>query len=225
MRIGIFDTGHGGVLVAQRLRKMLPGHDYLVVDDKQYLPYGNRSQTAVAHLTDRAIQPLLANMCDVIVLACNTATAAAIEYLRGRYPDQTFVGFEPMIKPAASLSHAKRISVLATPATLKSDRYRSLVKQHAGDVTIHQPDTSQWAAAIEDGLEPDNLNDIVDEIIMHGSDVVVLACTHYLALQDAIREKSGVRVIEPTASVARHIVDIIGAKPQRHTVPRGRHNS
>ena len=101
MRIGIFDTGHGGVLVAQRLRKLLPQHDYLVADDKEWMPYGNRSPMAIAHLTDKAIQPLLANKCDVIVLACNTATAAAIDYLRQRYPDQQFVGYEPMVKPAA----------------------------------------------------------------------------------------------------------------------------
>lgn len=225
MRIGIFDTGHGGVQVAKRLRTILPEHEYLVADDKQNMPYGNRSPMAVAHLTDRAIQPLLASKCDVIILACNTATAAAIEYLRARYPDQTFVGFEPMVKPAAALSHTKRISVLATPATLKSDRYRALVAKHGKDVAVHTPDTSQWALAIENGVEPENLHEVIEEIAAHGSDVVVLACTHYLALQDILRQKSGARVIEPTSSVARRIIDITGVKPRRRTARPGRRNS
>lgn len=212
MRIGIFDTGHGGVLVAERLRKALPKHDYLVVDDQQFLPYGNRSQTAIAHLTDRAIQSLLANSCDVIVIACGAATAAALDYLRGRYPAQTFIGFEPMLQPALELSHAKRVSVLASPSTLKSDLYRSQLKKFAGSASVHHPDCSGWAAAIEQGLTPENFDDVIDDIVVHGSDVVVLVCTHTFALQDDIAARTGTRVLDPSGLVARRISDINAKK-------------
>jgi glutamate racemase len=225
MKIGVFDTGRGGILVAQRLRKLLPQHDYVVVDDKQWMPYGNRSPMAIAHLTDQAIQPLLAHKCDVIVIACNTATAAAIDYLRQRYPHQIFVGYEPMIKPAAALSHAKRVTILATPATLKSSRYQRLKDINGDGIAIHEPDTADWAPSIERDYEPTTLSEVIDEIIAHGSDVVVLACTHYLALEDLIRARSGARVIEPTSHVARRIADITAVRQPRQTVRRGPRNS
>lgn len=214
MRIGIFDTGLGGELVAGRLRTLLPQHDYLLAHDRANLPYGLRNHKEITELTDAALQPLLSAGCDAIVLACNTATAAAIDTLRQRYPARHFVGFEPMIKPAAALSHAGTVAILATPATLRSERYKKLKDRWAGRVRIIEPDCGDWAAHLENGRQPESYERVVDELIASGSDIVALACTHYLALQQDIARHTGLRVIEPTGSVARRLIDLTGLRPR-----------
>ena len=140
MEIGIFDTGTGGELVAKRLKKLLPQHSYITAIDREHAPYGNRSPEEIIMLTDAAIQPLLS--CDIIVLACNTATAISIQPLQQHYPSVHFVGFEPMVKPAAALTKSRHITLLATNATKQSQRLRALIDQYASDVHIDTPDTS-----------------------------------------------------------------------------------
>src|SRR5688500_4451990 len=121
MKLGIFDSGIGGEAVAASLHAAFPAAEIVTVNDREHLPYGDRTAEDITALTDAAIQPLLAGNCDVIVIACNSATAAAIETLRARYPEQLFVGLEPMIKPAAAMTKTGTIAVCATPATLGSD--------------------------------------------------------------------------------------------------------
>ena len=129
MKIGIFDTGTGGKLVAKRLKKLLPQHSYITAIDREHAPYGNRSPEEIITLTDAAIQPLLS--CDIIVLACNTATTNAIGSLRQRYTDVCFMGFEPMIKSAVILTKSHHITMLATNATKHSQRLRALISEYA----------------------------------------------------------------------------------------------
>ncbi len=178
MKVGVFDSGKGGEFIANRLRTLLPEHEYVVVNDREHVPYGSRSDKEVA----------------------------AISALRATYPTTKFVGIEPMVKPAALVSKTKRIAVLATPLTLQSRRYRRLVETYANGTIISEPNTAGWAAAIEYDKTDEIVLDELGEIIANGCDVVVLACTHYLALQSAITQAfPGVMVLEPSEAIARQI--------------------
>lgn len=206
MKIGIFDSGRGGELIAEGLRTLLPGHDYIVVNDRQHVPYGSRTDIEVAKLTEAAIQPLLLAACPIIVIACNTATMAAIETLREAHPNTRFVGIEPMVKPASITSQTRHITVLATPLTLQSKRYQGLIAAYAHDMQIDQPTAAGWAAAIEEdnGLSI-NFGELARSV-KNGSDTIVLACTHYIALKDRIiREFPSANVLEPTEAIARRV--------------------
>lgn len=206
MKIGIFDTGTGGKLVAKRLKKLLPQHSYITAIDREHAPYGNRSPEEIITLTDAAIQPLLS--CDIIVIACNTATTNAIGSLRQRYPDVCFIGFEPMIKSAVILTKSHHITMLATNATKQSQRLRTLIDQYASDVRIDTPDTSTWAYMIDQGLISDIMLNEVATSVAHGSDIIILGCTHYLALEERLRHQfPHCLIIEPTANITKRISD------------------
>lgn len=209
MNIGVFDSGRGGEFVADGLRARMPEHTYIVVNDTGNVPYGSRDTDEIIMLTETALSPLLES-CPIIVIACNTATMAAIETLRQCYPDIHFIGTEPMIKPAAVASRTRRATLLATPTTLRSERYRYLIESHADDLMIDEPDTSGWARAIEGGhIEEIDASDVAASIAQ-GSDVIVLACTHYIALAPAFQTQfPHVTVLEPTEAIARRLRAII----------------
>lgn len=209
MKIGVFDSGRGGEFIASGLRKLLPQHEFIVVNDHTHVPYGSRSSSEITMLTTAAIQPLISAGCPVIVIACNTATMVAIQHLRTRYPAVQFVGTDPMVKPAAQQSATRHITVLATPRTLASPRYLELITTYGKHVVIDQPPTADWAKNIEDNrthiLDFNN----VTASIASGSDTIVLACTHYITLTSQLAELfPGVRILEPTAAIARQITRV-----------------
>jgi glutamate racemase len=208
MRIGIFDSGKGGEIVAARLAQAFSGANLRVVNDRPHMPYGNKTPEQVRALTAHAIQPLLDANCDVIVIACNTATAHAIDLLRRKYPAQIFIGFEPMVKPASRLTRSGVVAVCATPATLASRRYRQLVKDIEPSIKIIEPDCSRWAEMIECGeVDMRAVRETVRLAVEQGADVIVLGCTHYHMLRDEIQRVSGSGVIicEPTAKVIERL--------------------
>ncbi|HET7630647.1 MAG TPA: aspartate/glutamate racemase family protein [Candidatus Saccharimonadales bacterium] len=209
MMIGVFDSGLGGQLVAERLGPLLPGYDFMVIDDRGHLPYGDKSADEIISLTEAAVQPLLGN-CPIVVLACNTATAAAIDYLRRTYPKTQFVGFEPMVKPAAELTRSGQAVILATAATRNSVRYQRLIKTYGRRVKFIEPDTTDWAWLIEAGRSGNIDLSAVLDAARAGADVVALACTHYLALKDRLHQLlPAVAIIEPTAAVAAQIKRLV----------------
>jgi len=207
MKIGVFDSGRGGELIAAGVRPLLPDtYEYIVVNDRDNVPYGSRSDHEIVSLTKKAIAPLLSEPCDIIAIACNTATMAGINALRAEYPDILFVGTEPMIKPAASVTRTRKIAVLGTPLTIKSSRYQHLKHAYADDIEIAEPDTSSWAARIEGGASNEIDFSELRMLSQNGYDTVVLACTHYIALKDRlIAELPGMTILEPTAAIARQI--------------------
>ena len=204
MKLGIFDSGRGGELVAQKLKELLPRHTYTVVNDLAHAPYGERSYDDIRRLTEAAIQPLLD--CDIIVIACNTATAAAINELRTAYPDKVFVGFEPMIKPAATATKSAHITLLATKATADSTRTEQLITEYAPHITVDKPVTFGWARLIdEDSVEAIGLDE-VQKSVQAGSDTIVIGCTHYIALIPRLEKLfPGITILEPTDAVAQQI--------------------
>jgi glutamate racemase len=176
------------------------------------VPYGSRSTDEIIRLTDRAIQPLIDAECDAIVIACNTATTIAIEYLRETYPNNNFVGIEPMVKPASKQTISGIIAVLATPATLASDTYDDLKKTWAKDITIIEPDTSTWAEMIESGASEEvPIEDTVYQLIEAGVDVIVLACTHYHWLKERAELAAAHHavVLEPSDAIGNRIIGLL----------------
>lgn len=213
MKIGVFDSGIGGKSIALTLERDYPDHEVLYVHDAEHVPYGGRSLDDIISLTDAAIQPLLAAKCDLIVLACNTATAAAIEVLRAQYPHISFVGLEPMVKPAAKMTKTGVIAVCATPATLRSQRYQALKETYTKDVRVFEPDCSSWAYMIEhDELDEASIRGVVDGVLQEGADVIVLACTHYHWIKDEIVALASpkVRVIDPSEAISRRVGVLLG---------------
>ncbi|HJP81782.1 MAG TPA: glutamate racemase [Candidatus Saccharimonadales bacterium] len=208
MKIGVFDSGIGGEAVAKSLESAFPKATIITVNDKANVPYGDKSSKDVIRLTDTAIQPLLQEKCSIIILACNTATALAITTLRSRYPNQKFIGIEPMIKTASELTKSHVIAACATPATLASDRYKSLIKTHGQHLTIIEPDCSNWAYMIEhDQINIDQIRSTVQNIHKQGADVIVLGCTHYHWIKDLILQAAGssIQVIEPSEAIASRV--------------------
>jgi glutamate racemase len=213
MKIGVFDSGVGGKAVAEQLATLIPDAEILSVDDRDHIPYGSRPPEEIISLTNTAIQPLLESNCDVIVIACNTATTIAIDTLRKNYPDMKFVGIEPMVKPAAALTKTDHIAVLATPATLGSARYDTLKETWAAGIIIDEPDCTTWTKLIEDGRQSEvPIEEVVNDEIEKGADVIVLACTHYHWLKERAEKTAGTRatILEPSDAISRQIKSIVG---------------
>jgi glutamate racemase len=212
MKLGVFDSGIGGEAVAAALQLTFPRAVVHTVNDHDHVPYGDKTKGEIIVLTDKAIQPLLAEGCDVIILACNTATALAIEWLRKEYPGQKFIGIEPMIKSAANLTKTGTIAVCATRATLDSERYAALIKQYGKNLRIIEPDCSKWAYWIENNqLNQAHVKQIIEYICDQGADVIVLGCTHYHWIKELIVELAAGRatVIEPTEAIGRRVKQLL----------------
>jgi glutamate racemase len=206
MKIGIFDSGRGGEFIAEGLRNLLPEHEFIVVNDREHVPYGSREDSEIIELTTKAIQPLLEARCPIVVIACNTATMAAISTLRELSPRVKFIGIEPMVKPAAEISATHHATVLATPLTLKSNRYQHLLREYGSELTIDQPNAAGWAAAIEHDKANTISFDEVTASVASGSDTLILACTHYITLKNRLQTRfPGINILEPTEAIARQI--------------------
>lgn len=212
MKLGIFDSGIGGEAVAESLKKEFPAAQIITVNDRENVPYGDKSPSDVIHLTTAAIQPLLDAGCDIIIIACNTATTIAIEHLRIVFPGQKFIGLEPMVKPAAHLTKSRTIAICATPATLTSQRYTNLLKKYALHLDVIEPDCSQWAYWIENNsINRQHIESTINDVCARGADVIVLACTHYHWIKELIADIADGRavVIEPSEAIARRVRQLL----------------
>lgn len=212
MKIGVFDSGIGGLAVARRLGELLPDAEIISVNDHAHVPYGTRPMNEIINLTTAAVRPLIDQKCDAIVIACNTATTIAITDLRATYPTMNFVGIEPMVKPATLTTTSNVIAVLATPATLKSKPYATLKGRWADGIAIIEPDCSTWATAIEAGSSDDvPIEDTVHSLVDQGVDVIVLACTHYHWLKDRAELAAAGKavILEPTDAISSRLLSLI----------------
>ncbi len=147
-KIGVFDSGVGGLSVANAIEKALPNVEVLFVNDAEHVPYGTKSPEIVYSYVLPILKKLVKDGCDVIVIACNTVTTTLIKKLRDeiRVP---LIGMEPMVKSAALQTHSGIIAVCATPATLASERYEWLKDTFAKDIAVIEPDCSRWSEMIE----------------------------------------------------------------------------
>lgn len=199
MKIGVFDSGVGGLSVAQAIREALPDHEVILREDKEHVPYALRKPDEIYGFVVPIFQQLIDDGCDVIVVACNTVTTALISRLRNKFTTP-LIGIEPMVKPAAEISKSKIIAVCATPTTLSSDRYKWLKDTYAQDIKVIEPDCSDWSKMIEDDkINQLQIADRINAAIDEGADVVVLACTHYHWIEQDIIKLAGNRaqVLQP----------------------------
>jgi glutamate racemase len=204
-RLIIFDTGTGGKIFAAHLRAALPSLKIIEVIDEKHSPYGEKSPEEITNLTEKALTPYLNNPKNLIFLACNTATAYALEPLRKKYPEMTFIGTEPMLRPAATATKTHIILVLATPVTLKSPRYKALKSNYAANETILEPDCSLWAAAIDAETFDTSLLTQTLSLSAH-PDVIVLACTHYLKIAPEIAKLfPAAKILSPLVPITNRI--------------------
>jgi UDP-N-acetylmuramoylalanine--D-glutamate ligase len=208
--IAVFDSGKGGEFVADALKKLQPQINFITYNDHKNVPYGNKTQSEIIKLTDAKIKPLIADN-DIIIIACNTATAYAIDYLRETYPGTIFIGFEPMVKPAISLSKpGDSVVILATPATLNSKRYLDLkTKYGVPDIKIIEPNCEDWAKLIEENkFNSENLFDLKNILSENNVSQIVLACTHYIGIADLIQNiisDKNVNILQPIDAINQRI--------------------
>ena len=214
--IGMFDSGTGGMSVYREIRKVLPREKYVYFSDNAHCPYGDKSAEYVRERGRFITRFLLDKGADVIVIACNTATAAAVAALRAEFPDVPFIGMEPAVKPAALGTHSGVVGVLATAGTLKGSKYLTTKGKYEDNVKIVEAVGRGFVELVEAGeLDGPHTEEVVSRslrpLLEAGADTIVLGCTHYPFLQDVISRIAGpeVRVIDPAPSVARHLVDVM----------------
>lgn len=207
--IGVFDSGLGGLSVLTEIRRSLPSADLLYVADRARAPYGSRSLDEVKELSHEVAGWLLARSAETIVVACNTASAAALDSLRATFDQIPFVGMEPAVKPAASNTASGIIGVLATQATFQGRLFRSVVSRHAGASRVLERVCHQWVELVEkgqvDGPEVEEAVRLeVEPLLAVGADTLVIGCTHFAFLEPVIRRVAGetVRIVDPAPAVA-----------------------
>ncbi len=235
-RIGVFDSGEGGLSVLREITRLLPGDEYVYYSDNAHCPYGDKSQEYIQGRARAITETLLGKGVDIIVVACNTATAAAISMLRAEYSDASseavrervlrltsgkhdhirFIGMEPAVKPAALGTKTGVIGVLATAGTLKGSKYLKTKESVDDNVKVVEHVGKGFVELVESGkLTGPEAETVVEAslrpLLSAGADVVVLGCTHYPFLLDTMKKIAGpdVRFIDPAPAVARQLLRIM----------------
>lgn len=224
--IGIFDSGVGGLSVLREIRTRMAEEPVIYFGDQGHIPYGPRPMGQIREFSEAITRFLLARGAKLIVVACNTASAAALRFLRETFPDVPFVGMEPAVKPAAEHTQTGRVGVLATPATFQGALYASVVERFANGVELLQDTCPGLVQQIERGnLAGKETRTILEHalqpMIERQIDTVVLGCTHYPFVIPLIQQIVGenVRVIDPAPAVARQIERVLEARGLKSQSP------
>jgi glutamate racemase len=214
----------GGLSVIRAIRQSLPAEDLIFLADQVHVPYGSRSLDEVRAFSEGITRFLLSQGAKLIVVACNTASAAALHHLRNILPFTPFVGMEPAVKPAAEQTRSGVVGVLATPATFQGALYASVIERFANGVTVLQDTAPGLVMAIEAGqLDGPEVRRILEKALLpmlsQGIDTVVLGCTHFPFVIPLIEEIVGpqVRVIDPAPAVARQVGRLLDSHGLRTT--------
>lgn len=217
--IGVYDSGVGGLSVLRALRALLPHEHFIYVADQAKVPYGNRSLAELRQLAEGVTQFLLSHEAKLVVIACNTASAAALKTQRMVHPGLPFVGMEPAVKPAAEQTASHKVGVLATPSTFQGELYASVVERFAADVEIFKATCPGLVSQIEKGyLATPKTNRILAEALLpmlaQGVDTLVMGCTHFPFVIPEIEKitRGCVRVIDPAPAVARQTGRVLAQK-------------
>lgn len=212
MKIGVFDSGVGGLSVAKAIEDALPEHETMYVHDRANVPYGDKTPEQLFALVLPILERMQTQGCNVIVIACNTVTTTVISKLRERI-QLPLVAIEPMVKPAAALTKTDTIAVCATPTTLASPRYNELKQTYAQNITVLEPDCSDWSAMIEaDKVNRDTIEARISDVCGQGADVIVLGCTHYHWIQqeiEAIAQEYKAEVIQPEQAIITQLKRVL----------------
>ena len=234
--VGIFDSGEGGLSVLREIVRLLPDEKYIYYSDNAHCPYGDKPADYIIQRSKDITEILLKKGADIIVVACNTATAAAISTLRQEYSDSSdpavrervlsltggktdhvkFIGMEPAVKPAALGTRTGVIGVLATAGTLKGSKYLTTkgnyeegcrIVEHVGKGFVELVESGELSGENAENVIRDSLSPLLEE----GADTIVLGCTHYPFLLDTMRKVAGegVKFIDPAPAVARHLIYVM----------------
>jgi glutamate racemase len=221
--IGIFDSGVGGISVLRAIREQMPEESIIYFGDQGHIPYGPRPMEQIRNFSNAITRFLLDQGAKIIVVACNTASAAALKYLREKFPDLQFVGMEPAVKPAAEYTQTGKVGVLATPATFQSALYASVVERFANGVELFQNTCPGLVQQIEQGsVDGEETRRILEEALLpmleRKIDTVVVGCTHYPFVIPLIQQIVGenVRVIDPAPAVAKQTGRLLESKGMRN---------
>jgi len=226
--VGVFDSGVGGLSVWREIARQLPQENTVYLADQARVPYGSRRLTEVRELYEGITRFLLDQGAKLIVVACNTASAAALHYLRRAFPNVPFVGMEPAVKPAVERTDNGVVGVIATPATFQGELFASLVERYASDVKV----LTQVCPGLVEAVEASRLNtpetqallrQCLKPLIEAGVDQLVLGCTHYPFLRPAIKRvvEAGVAVIDPAPAVARQARRVLARQGLATAHPNG----
>jgi glutamate racemase len=214
--VGVFDSGVGGLSVVLEMRRLLPAIDIDYVSDARYLPYGDRDEAFVRERAMRIGEFLLGRGARALVIACNTATAAAAREMRAHFA-VPIVGIEPAVKPAAAATRSGIVGILATASTLQSRKYAELLERFGGFVRVLGQPCRGLVERVEQGdldgpATEALLRRYIEPLLAAGADTLVLGCTHYPFLRAAIARVAGegVRVVDPSGAVARRVADVLG---------------
>ncbi len=210
--IGIFDSGVGGLTVLREIVRQLPHEDTLYFADQAHVPYGPRPQEQIRHFCDTITRFLIERGCKAVVVACNTASAAALKHLRETFPALPSIGMEPAVKPAALTTKSGVVGIMATPATFQGRLFQATAGRYASGVRL----VNQVCDGLADRVEAGDINSEETAVLLRkymqpildaGADTIVLACTHYPFLLEPIRRMAGadVNVIDPAPAIARHL--------------------
>ena len=197
----------------RELRRMLPEESLIYLGDGKNCPYGGRSREEITAFAAAAVERLVAEGAKMVVVGCNTATTAAVEYLRSRWSEMPIVGLEPAVKPACLTSRTRRIAVLATEHSLRSDMFLSTAARYASDVEVRKVVGEGFVELVEQGLEHSAeaeiaVRKVVEPLLVEGIDKIVLGCTHYPFLRSLIEGVIGdrdIEVIDSGEAVARRV--------------------
>jgi glutamate racemase len=210
--IGIFDSGVGGLSVWRQVVHQLPAESLLYFADQAHVPYGGRRAAEIQAYCLAVADHLVEQGCKALVVACNTASAVALRPLRRRFPDLPILGLEPAVKPAVALTRSGVVGVMATPATFQGDLYKATVGRHACSVQVVEQVCIGLADLVEQGQLDGPVCDatlwrFLEPMLAAGADTIVLGCTHYPFVIEAIRRLVGpsLVVLDPAPAVARHL--------------------
>jgi glutamate racemase len=212
--IGVFDSGVGGLSILRQIYSQLPYEGLIYVADQAHVPYGSRSIFEVREFSEAISQFLLAQDVKLVVVACNTASAAALSFLRQQFPQVAFVGMEPAVKPAAQRTRTGKVGVLATEGTFASERYADLMARFAQNVTVFEDPCLGLVDLIERGQFDETealLREIVLPMMAAEVDTLVLGCTHYPFVIPVLQKVVGtaVSIIDPAPAVARQVKRVL----------------
>ena len=211
--IGVYDSGFGGLSVWRELRRLLPNESLIYLGDGKNCPYGGRSREEITRFATEAVERLVREGVKMVVVGCNTATTAAIDHLRSQWPELPIVGLEPAVKPACLTTKTRRIAVLATEHSLRSDMFLKTAQRYASDVEVVKVPGEGFVEIVEQDLEHTDearraVQRVVGQLRGKGVDKVVLGCTHYPFLRSAIAEAlegEDVDIIDSGEAVARRV--------------------
>lgn len=236
IKIGVFDSGEGGLSVLKEITRLLPEAEYIYYSDNAHCPYGEKSPEYIQDRARAITERLLKEGADVIVVACNTATAAAISVLRSEYSDASsqevrdrvreqtggrhdhicFIGMEPAVKPAALGTRTGVVGVLATAGTLKGSKYLKTKESVDDQVNVFEHVGRGFVELVEEGrLSGSEAEDVVKAslgpLLSAGADIIVLGCTHYPFLLPVLQKVAGpdIRFIDPAPAIARQLVHVL----------------